>query len=105
MMMAAYFILTQTVTDQRAYAEDYVRAVLPFLEKHGAEVLAFAFETERLEGNPADGVVVLKFPSEQAVRDFLNDPGYAPLKELRFSITSDANAILAPEWVWPDSEQ
>ena len=102
--MAAYFILTQTVTDQRAYSEDYVPGVLPFLEKYGVEVLAFAFETERLEGNPADGVVLLRFPSEQAVRDFLDDPDYAPLKELRFSITSNAGAILAPEWVWPDAE-
>ena len=77
--MAAYFVLTQTVTDQKAYWEEYVPKVLPFLEKYGAEVLAFAFETERLEGNPADGVVVLRFPSEQAARDFLNDPDYAPL--------------------------
>ena len=102
--MAAYFVLTQTVTDQRAYTEDYIPGVQPFLEKYGVEVLAFAFETERLEGNPADGVVVLRFPSEQAVRDFLNDPGYAPLKDLRFSITSNASAILVPEWVWPESE-
>jgi uncharacterized protein (DUF1330 family) len=102
--MAAYFVLTQTVADQTAYTEDYIPGVLPFLEKHGAEVLAFAFEAERLEGNPADGVVVLRFPSEQAVRDFLNDPDYAPLKDLRFSITNNASAILVPEWVWPDSE-
>ena len=103
--MAAYFVLTQTVTDQRAYAEDYIPRVIPFLEKYGAEVLAFAFETEPLEGNPAGGVAVLRFPSERAVRDFLDDPDYAPLKDLRFSITSNANAILVPEWVWPDAEQ
>jgi len=101
--MAAYFILTQTVTDQRAYTEDYVPGVLPFLQKHGGELLAFTFEAERLEGNPAEGVVVLRFPSEQAVRDFVSDPGYAPFKQLRFRITTDANAILVPEWAPPDS--
>ena len=99
--MAAYFILTQTVTDQAAYAEQYVPAVLPLLEKYGAEVLVAAFETEALEGDPADGAVVLRFPSEQQVRDFLNDPDYRPLKEQRFRITTDACAVLAPEFEWP----
>jgi uncharacterized protein (DUF1330 family) len=101
--MAAYFILTQTVTDQTAYSEEYIPGVLPFLEKHGAEVLVAEFETEALQGEPADGVVVLRFPSEQAVRDFVNDPDYRPLKELRLHITTNANAVLAPEFEWPES--
>jgi uncharacterized protein (DUF1330 family) len=100
-MMSAYFILTQTVTDQTAYSEQYIPGVLPFLEKYGAEVLVAAFETEALEGEPADGAVVLRFPSEQQVRDFVNDPDYRSLKELRFSITTNANAVLAPAFEWP----
>ncbi len=103
--MAAYFILTQTVTDQMAYSQQYVPGVLPFLAKHGAEVLVASFETEALQGEPADGAVVLRFPSEQAVRDFVNDPDYRPLKELRLSITRNANAVLAPEFEWPESEE
>ncbi len=103
--MAAYFILTQTVTDQEAYSQQYVPGVLPFLAKHGAEVLVASFETEALQGEPADGAVVLRFPSEQAVRDFVNDPDYRPLKELRLSITRNANAVLAPEFEWPESEE
>jgi len=96
--MAAYFVLTQTVTDQEKYREEYVPRVLPFLEKYGAEVIAFSFETERLEGNPAGGAVVLRFPSAQAVRDFLSDPDYLPLKQLRFSITTNASAMIVPEF-------
>ena len=103
--MAAYFILTQTVTDQTAYSEDYLPGVMPFLAKHGAEVLVAAFETEALQGEPADGVVVLRFPTEQAVRDFVNDPGYGPAKELRLSITTNASAVLAPEFEWPESQE
>ena len=102
--MAAYFILTQTVTDQTAYSQQYILGVLPFLAKHGAEVLVASFETEALQGEPADGAVVLRFPSEQAVRNFVNDPDYRPLKELRLSITRNANAVLAPEFEWPESE-
>ena len=94
--MAAYFILTQTVTDQTVYSEEYVPGVLPFLAKHGGEVLVAAFETEALQGEPADGVVVLRFPSERDVRDFVNDPDYRSLKELRLRITMNANAVLAP---------
>lgn len=99
--MAAYFILTQTVTDQRAYSEEYVPGVMPFLAKHGGEVLVAAFQTEALQGEPADGAVVLRFPSEQAVRDFVNDPDYRSVKELRLSITTNANAVLAPAFEWP----
>jgi uncharacterized protein (DUF1330 family) len=102
--MAAYFILTQTVTDRTAYAEQYVPGVLPFLAKHGAEILVAALETEALQGKPADGVVVLRFPSEGAVRDFVNDPDYRPLKELRLRITTNASAVLAPEFEWPESQ-
>ncbi len=96
--MAAYFILTQTVTDQTAYSEQYIPGVMPFLAKHGAEVLVATFESGALQGEPADGVVVLRFPSEQDVRDFVNDPDYRSLKELRLRITTNANAVLAPEF-------
>jgi len=101
--MSAYYVLTQTVTDQKAYAQEYIPGVMPFLAKHGAEVLVAAFETQALQGEPAEGAVVLRFPSEQAVRDFVNDPDYQPLKELRLSITTNANAVLAPEFEWPES--
>lgn len=99
--MAAYFILTQTVTDPSAYSEQYIPGVMPFLQKYGAEVLVAAFETEPLEGEPAAGAVVLRFPSEQHIRDFVNDPDYRSVKELRFRITTNANAVLAPEFEWP----
>lgn len=102
--MAAYYILTQTVTDQKAYSEEYIPGVMPFLGKYGAEVLVAAFETAALQGEPADGAVVLRFPTEQAVHDFVNDPDYRPLKELRLRITTHANAVLAPEFEWPESD-
>jgi len=35
--------------------------------------------------------------------DFVNDPDYRPLKELRLRITTNANAVLAPEFEWPES--
>ena len=79
-------------------------AVTGTLAKYGAEVLVATFESEALQGEPADGVVVLRFPSEQAIRDFVHDPDYRPLKDLRLRITTNASAVLAPEFEWPDSQ-
>ena len=99
--MSAYFILTQTVTDLDRYMNEYVPGVMPFLAKYKGEVLAADFDAEALEGTPAKGAVVIRFPSDQAIRDFLADPDYQELKQLRFSITSDASARLAPEFAMP----
>ena len=101
--MAAYFILTQTITDLDKYRQEYIPGVLPFLAKYKGEVLVADFNAEPVQGDPAKGVVVLRFPSEQAIRDFMADPDYQPIKELRLSITTNANAVLAPEFVPPTS--
>lgn len=99
--MAAYFVLTHTITDPDKYQQDYIPGVFPFLGKYGAEVLVASFDVEPLQGSPAKGAVVLRFPSEQAIRDFIDDPEYQALKELRYSITTDAAAVLAPEFTPP----
>jgi uncharacterized protein (DUF1330 family) len=99
--MAAYFILTHTITDTERYRKEYIPRVLPFLAKYKGEVIVGEFETEPLQGNPAKGAVGIRFPSEQAIRDFINDPDYKPLKDLRISITTNANAVMAPEFKMP----
>ena len=99
--MAAYFILTHTIRDTERYQKEYIPGVLPFLAKYKGEVVVAEFQTTPLQGNPAKGAVVIRFPSEQAIRDFLDDPQYKPLKDLRISITTDANAVMAPEFKMP----
>src|SRR5262245_16369639 len=99
--MAAYLVLTQTIKDTERYQKEYIPDVLRFLAKYKGEVLAAEFQTEPLQGNPAKGAVVIRFPSEQAIRDFMDDPDYKPLKDLRISITTDANAVMAPEFKMP----
>lgn len=99
--MSAYFILTQTITDPERYATEYIPGVMPFLAKYGAEVLAADFEATALQGDPASGVVVIKFPSEEKIQEWVNDPEYKPVKDLRLSITTNANAVMAPEFKPP----
>jgi uncharacterized protein (DUF1330 family) len=101
--MAAYFILTHTITDLERYQAEYVPQVLPFIAKYNGEIVVASFDAaEPLQGDPAKGVVVLRFPTEQAVRDFVNDPEYKPVKELRLELTTNANAVLAPEFQMPE---
>lgn len=100
--MSAYFILTHTITDTERYQKEYIPGVMPFLAKYKGEVLVAEFETESLQGNPPKGAVVIRFPSEQAIRSFVDDPEYKPLKDLRVSITNTANAVMAPEFKMPE---
>jgi uncharacterized protein (DUF1330 family) len=100
--MAAYFILTHTITDLEKYRDEYIPQVLPFIAKYNGEIVVGSFKAEPLQGNPATGAVVLRFPSEEAVREFVNDPEYQPAKQLRIAITTNANAVLAPEFKMPE---
>ena len=53
------------------------------LAKYEAEVVVADMQAAPLQGTPAKGVAVLRFPSEQAIRDRLADPGYQPVKQVR----------------------
>ena len=99
--MSAYFILTQTVTDVEKFRQDYIPKFRPFLTKYDAEVVVAELEAEPLEGDPAKGVAVVRFPSEQAIRDFLDDPDYQPVKAIRLALTTNACAVMAPEYKMP----
>ena len=101
--MSAYYILTHTITDTERYQKEYIPGVMPFLAKYKGEVVVAEFETEPLQGDPPKGAVVIRFPSEQAIRAFMDDPEYKPLKDLRISITTAANAVMAPEFRMPQN--
>jgi len=99
--MTAYFILTHTITDLETYRSEYIPQVLPFIAKYEGEIVVASPDAEPLEGSPEKGVVVIRFPSEAAVRAFVNDPDYQPAKKLRSAVTVNANAVLAPEFQRP----
>jgi uncharacterized protein (DUF1330 family) len=97
--MAAYLVLMQQVHDVDRYRREYLPGLRPFLNKHGAEVLVAGFDAQPAEGEPPDSTVVLRFPDAEAAWGLLNDPDYGPVKEIRFSITSRGQAVVAPEFV------
>ncbi len=100
--MAAYYILTQTITDIERYGKEYIPQVIPFIVKHKGKVIVSSLDAEPLQGSPEKGIVVLRFPSEEAVRGFVNDPEYQPVKKIRQALTTNANAVLAPEFQMPE---
>lgn len=99
--MSAYYVLTQTVTDPQRYFQEYVAKVMPFLAKHGGELLAGELEATPLQGDPAKGAVILRFPSEQAIRNWLSDPDYQPILKARLSLTRNASAVMMPQFMIP----
>lgn len=81
--MAAYLFVNIEVKDPGEYAE-YRSGVSPMIHKHGGEYLARGGAAELIEGDwTPSRVVLLKFPDMAALKAFLNDPEYQPLKNLR----------------------
>ena len=100
--MSAYLILTQTVTDPDSYMNAYIPGVMPFLQKYSVEVLAAEFAAESVQGDPPDSVIVLRFPSKEAIREFLDDPDYQPVKAIRMAATTNGNAVIAAQFEMPE---
>jgi uncharacterized protein (DUF1330 family) len=96
--VAAYFVLMQQVDDIDRYRNEYLPEVTPLEMRYGAEVLVAGFDAESVEGKPPNSTVVIRFPDAAAVWSFLNDPDYLPVRELRYSITSRGQAVVAPEF-------
>jgi uncharacterized protein (DUF1330 family) len=98
--MSVYLIASYDIADAKAY-ESYVPGVMPLLQKHGAEVLAADYAAQALEGRAAGVDVVLRFPSEQAARNFYNDPAYGPVKQIRLNSTKNGSIVMAKEFKAP----
>lgn len=98
--MPAYVIVSYDIADPKAF-ESYVPGVMPLLQKHGAEILVADFQAEALEGRARGVNVVLRFESEEAARNWYNDPDYQPVKKVRLDSTSGGMAVLAKGFTLP----
>ncbi|MCA9948619.1 MAG: DUF1330 domain-containing protein [Anaerolineales bacterium] len=101
--MTAYYILSHTIVDVDRYQKEYIPGTWPILNKHKGEIVAVSLNAEVLQGNPPGGIIILRFPSAEAVRAFAYDPDYQPLKQLRLTLTKDASAVMVPEFKIPGS--
>ena len=81
--MSAYIVVEAVITDRKGFAP-YTKAVPPLVAKMGGEYISIAGESEALEGDWGEVKIVLhRWPSMQAARDFWNSDEYTAAKELR----------------------
>jgi uncharacterized protein (DUF1330 family) len=84
--MSVYVIVNIDLKDAAAY-EAYKAGAPALIRKHGGEYLARGGASEVLEGEWVPSrIALLKFPNWAAVKAFLSDPEYQPLKKLRHSV-------------------
>jgi uncharacterized protein (DUF1330 family) len=81
--MAAYLIADILITDSQMY-DEYRRQVAPTVAQFGGRFIVRGGHHEVLEGErQIQRVVVLEFPSMDALKSWYNSPEYAPLLALR----------------------
>lgn len=82
--MTYYSVLEVTPT-RDDWVPAYVGAATALVAQHGGRYLARTASHERLEGaGEAVGLrVIIEWPSKEAAKAFMSDPGYAPQLEAR----------------------
>jgi uncharacterized protein (DUF1330 family) len=81
--MAAYLIADIEVTNPAGY-DEYRRHVVATVEKYGGRFVVRGGASETLEGDwGPKRVVVLEFPTMDALKRWYNSPEYKPLIALR----------------------
>ncbi|MFA5901598.1 MAG: DUF1330 domain-containing protein [Hyphomicrobium sp.] len=82
--MTVYVIVDVKVTND-SWVPDYAAKVPEIVHRHGGRYLSRCGDVQTLEGEPLDTtlVVLLEFPSMEAVQAFANDPAYAPFASVR----------------------
>lgn len=85
--MSAYLILDLSIKDFGSFKE-YIEKIPAFIQKHGGRYIVQGVEAEVMEGDWCpERVVVLKFPSKEKAKEFLEDPEAQSLFSIRHKST------------------
>jgi uncharacterized protein (DUF1330 family) len=90
--MAGYFVANYTITNLGEYKE-YLAAVGPTLEAHGAENIVIDRDSELLEGSAGQVTVVLRFATKAAAEAWYESPEYQAIRHLRTDNTEGIGVI------------
>jgi uncharacterized protein (DUF1330 family) len=74
--MSAYVVFTRTKTIDQKELEKYWAGIRATMEGHPIEVLVAYGKHEVLEGDPIEGMVIAKFPSVKAAKDWYFSEAY-----------------------------
>lgn len=82
--MAHYLIAKVKVNDD-SWIPEYAANVHDLVHRHGGKYLSRSSSITTLEGeeSTADLMVIIEFPTEAAMLDFMSDPDYAPYAQAR----------------------
>ena len=90
--MAGYFVANYTITNHAGY-QQYLAAVGPSLQAHGAETVVVDRDCDLLEGSAGQVTVVLRFATKDAATAWYQSPEYQAIKHLRTDNTQGVATI------------
>jgi uncharacterized protein (DUF1330 family) len=92
--MKGYFVVNARVVDQQIL-DSYLTSIGTSIEDHGGKIIVATNDAVTVEGEPeGQRLVVLEFPSVEAVQAWYNSPEYTGPKALRLQATAGI-ALLA----------
>jgi uncharacterized protein (DUF1330 family) len=80
--MSVYLIIDSTVKDRRKY-DEYLERVLPIVKRYGGRYHVRGENIRPLGTWCPERIIVIEFPSEDAIRRWLASPEYAEIAPLR----------------------
>ena len=93
-MAFGYVVAQINVTDPETYA-DYIKLVLPTIQHFSGEFLVRGGKSVNYEGEPhGSRMVVIRFPSYQAAKDWCHSAEYAKAKAIRMSASTSVQTII-----------
>lgn len=81
--MSAYIVFTRTKTLDQEKLEAYWAGIKETMRGHPIEVLVAYGNHEVLEGDPIEGIVIAKFPTVEAAKDWYYSGAYQSLAKHR----------------------
>jgi uncharacterized protein (DUF1330 family) len=81
--MSAYIVFTRTRTLDQKELETYWAGIKATTKGHPIEVLVAYGKYEVLEGDPIEGIVIAKFPSVKAAKDWYYGEAYQSVAQHR----------------------
>jgi uncharacterized protein (DUF1330 family) len=74
--MSAYVVFTRTKTIDQEELEKYRTGIKATMRDHPVEVFVADGKHEMLEGDPIEGMVIVKFPSVKTAKDWIHSEAY-----------------------------
>ena len=80
--MSVYMIIESKVKNAEKYRQ-YIDQVLPLVEKHGGRYLVRGENIKSFGSWRPERIIVIEFPTEDHIRQWLNSPEYIEIASLR----------------------